>query len=68
MYTEKNYKTKKEFMADYKNGVDIYVYQPNAIFPVSGNGRVSIEGPHYPLPHKWYCSAIIKDFKIMEVK
>lgn len=68
MYTEKNYKTKKELITDYKNGVDIYVYQPNAMFPVNGNGNVSIEGPHYPKPHSWYARAEIENFIIKKVK
>ncbi len=68
MYTEKNYKTKKEFMLDYKAGKEIYVYQPNQMFPVSGNGCVSIEGPHYPKAHSWYARVEIKDFKIVSVK
>lgn len=68
MYTEKNYKTKKELIADFKAGIKIRTYQPGGIFPGEKNGNICIEGPHYPQPHKWYASATIKDGIIISVK
>jgi len=68
MYTVKNYQTKKELIADFKAGKQIEVYQPNDMFGESGNGSVSLEGPHYPQPHKWYASATIENFIIKSVK
>lgn len=32
------------------------------------NGTLFFEGPHYPLPHKWYAQAIAKDGVIIKVK
>jgi len=62
MYTIKNYKTKKELKTDLEAGKQIEVYQPNEMFGnAPKNGRVTLEGPHYPQPHKWYASCIIKD-------
>jgi hypothetical protein len=29
------------------------------------NGSVSLEGPHYPKPHSWYASAIVKNGAIV---
>ena len=46
MYTEKNYGTKKELIADVKAGRKVRVYQPGGIFPSETEGRVAIEGPH----------------------
>ena len=68
MYTEKNYKTKKELKDDLAAGVAVYVYQPNAMFPPPTEGTVSLEGPHYPKPHKWYASAVIKDSRVISIK
>lgn len=68
MYTRKNYKTKKELIADVKAGKNVEVYQPGGIFPSQRDGEVSIEGPHYPEPHKWYASATIKDGVIIKVR
>ena len=62
-YTEKNYKTKRELIADFKEGKEIRVFQPGP-FPLRGPS-VTLEGPHYPLPHKWYAAAIINENAII---
>jgi hypothetical protein len=31
-------------------------------------GTVYLEGPHFPLPHKWYATAIMKDGVVVSVK
>ena len=63
MYTVRNFKTKKAVRDAFKSGEKIEVYQPNG--DITGfdtaNGRVCIEGPHYPEPHKWYASVEITD-------
>ena len=45
------------------------VFQPG---PFGGNepreGKVYLEGPHYPQPHKWYAEAILKDGRVIKVK
>lgn len=68
MYTVKNYKTKKELIADFKDGKPIEVYQSGGIFAGPSSGSVCIEGPHYPEPHRWYCSATIRDGIVTAVK
>ena len=66
-YTEKNYQTKKAFMADFKAGVKIRTYSPGP-FPVTQNGRDTIEGPHYPQPHKFYIAVEVQDGIIVKAK
>ena len=68
MYTDKNYKTKKELIADVKAGKQVSVYQPGGLFPSQKNGECCIEGPHYPEPHRWYASATIANGIIVKVK
>ncbi len=66
-YTTTNYKTKKALIEDFKAGKEIKVYQPSGIFPLK-EGRIALEGPHYPEPHKWYLSgecAKIPDSDVM---
>lgn len=49
----------------------LVVYQPNSdITGAQGarNGRCTLEGPHYPLPHKWYAQATLKDGIVVAVK
>jgi hypothetical protein len=53
-YTATNYTSKKQLVADFKAGKEIRVFQPGP-FPLS-EGSTSLEGPHYPKPHKWYSS------------
>ena len=68
MYTDKNYRTKKALIEDFKADKKIRVYQPGGFFPSQTDGNVSLEGPHYPEPHTWYASATIVDGIIVKVK
>ena len=35
---------------------------------VSPDGRVYLEGPHYPKPHRWYAQAELHDGCLVKVK
>lgn len=69
MYTNTNFKTKKALKEAVAKGERITVYQPG---PFGGNepkdGRITLEGPHYPAPHTWYAQAVLKDGVIISVK
>jgi hypothetical protein len=69
MYTSKNYKSKKALKEDIANGVKVSYFQPG---PFGGNvpmnGTITLEGPHYPEPHKWYAQAEVRDGVIVKVK
>lgn len=82
MYTVRNYKTKKqlkEAVAKYLEAVKdpslrpealaVRVFQPG---PFGGNepkdGRIFLEGPHYPEPHKWYAEAVLENGVVVKVK
>lgn len=60
MYTERNFKTKKQLKEAVAAGEQVATFQPGP-FPAKTNGRVSLEGPHYPAPHSWYASAEINN-------
>lgn len=71
MYVDPNFKTKKALKEAIANGEYIMVYQPNGdLFAVEipVNGTVTLEGPHYPEPHKWYAQGVMKDGKLVSVK
>lgn len=58
MYTEINFKNKAELKRAVARGDRIRVFQPNDMFnSPTANRSVSLEGPHYPEPHKWYAMA-----------
>lgn len=69
MYTTFNYKSKKALIADLKAGKEITYFQPG---PFRGNeprdGKIVVEGPHYPSPHRFYAECEVKDGKIVKVK
>ena len=54
-YCVTNYPTKKAMLVDFKAGKPVEVFQPGGIFPLK-DGRLTLEGPHYPKPHTWYAS------------
>lgn len=67
MYTETNYKTKKQLKEDFKAGKEIACYQPGGMFPGVTDGEAYLEGPHFPKPHRWYCAVILKDRVITKI-
>lgn len=73
MYTSINFKSKKQLKEAVASGKTITIFQPNDIFgnPASKpdfTGKVTLEGPHYPEPHKWYATAQIVNGKVVSVK
>lgn len=65
-YTNVNFKTKKELKAALLNGDIIEVWSPGP-FPVPKNGKVSLEGPHYPEPHKWYAQGKVENGRLISI-
>lgn len=69
MYTTVNFRTKKQLKEAVAAGRKIGVYQPG---PFGGNeptnGKVCVEGPHYPEPHRWYAECKLENGFIVSVK
>ena len=68
MYSEINFKTKKDLRQAVESGKEIHAFQPGGFFPGKTDGKVCIEGPHYPEPHRWYATAILENGRIISVK
>jgi hypothetical protein len=67
-YTVRNFRTKKELVEALKQG-PVEVWQPGPFFgPKVPDGEGTLEGPHYPEPHRWYAEAVFKDGKVVKVK
>ena len=66
-YTEKNFKTKKALKEAMKTGEVVRVYQPGPFGQSVQDGRVTLEGPHYPAAHSWYASGEVKDGVLLKV-
>lgn len=69
MYSDRNFKTKKEFKLAVEAGKKITIYQAG---PFGGgdysNGKFTVEGPHFPEPHRWYAQVEVKDGYVIKVK
>ena len=77
-YTRINFKTKKELkehLANYKASQDggpwygaVRCYNPGLGPDLSNfTGKVYLEGPHYPQPHKWYAQGEMVDGILVKV-
>jgi len=55
-------KALKEAVEAWLNGMGpaVTAHQPGGMFPLRC-GENTIEGPHYPKPHKWYARVRIED-------
>jgi hypothetical protein len=67
MYVSPNVKTKKELKERVTRGESVYVFSPGP-FPCPQNGHVSVEGPHYPQPHRWYAEVTVEGGIVKSVK
>jgi len=67
-YVYPNFKSKKEFIAAVKSGKALVTYNPSGMFPTVQNGRDTVEGPHYPQPHKWYASVVVENGIVISAK
>ncbi len=66
-YVNPNYKSKKQFKEAVVKGIKHSPYSPGP-FPVTQNGRITIEGPHYPEPHRWYADCDVENGVITKVR
>ena len=64
MYTNPNFKTKKALKEALAAGKIVEVFSPGP-FPCPTEGRVTLEGPHYPAAHTWYATAILHKGRIV---
>ena len=67
MYVSPNFKTKKDLKDAVKASMDVMVYSPGP-FPCPQHGRVCVEGPHYPQPHRWYAEVEVSAGKVVKVR
>lgn len=65
-YVDPDYPTKKAFKEAVANGVEHRPYVSGGLFPIKGKHE-TIEGPHYPQPHRWYASVEMVDGVVVKV-
>lgn len=60
MYVYPNFGSKKQLKEAIQKGKPVEIFSPGA-FSSPQNGIASVEGPHYPQPHRWYACVEVKD-------
>jgi hypothetical protein len=69
VYTDINFRTKKALREAVAAGREVGVFQPGPFGgPEPYDGEVTVEGPHYPEPHKWYARVTLRDGIIVKVR
>lgn len=67
MYTTINYRTKKALKEAVANGERVTLFAPGMGTPKT-DGTESVEGPHYPEPHKWYARVTMQNGVVVKVQ
>lgn len=72
-YTTINFKSKKavkQAIADAQAAGQpgVRAFQPGPFGPDLADGSHSFEGPHYPRPHSWYGSGVVRDGYLISLK
>lgn len=65
-YVFPNLRSKKALKEAVAAGKEITVFSPGP-FGCAKDGKVSVEGPHYPEPHRWYGSVIVEKGRVVKV-
>jgi hypothetical protein len=68
VYVRPNFKTKKELKAAVAAGQTVEAWQPGPFGPAVPDGEHGAEGPHYPEPHRWYATVVVRDGRVVKVK
>lgn len=66
-YVRPNFKTKKALKDALAKGDPVQVFEPG-VGTVPANGKVTLEGPHSPEPHKWYAEGEMKNGVLVKIK
>lgn len=67
MYVSPNFKTKKALKQAVAEGKQVSVYSPGP-FPAKTDGQETVEGPHFPEPHRWYAQVTVAGGLVTSVK
>ena len=65
-YVFPNFKSKKQLREAVAAGKEVTVFSPGP-FGCPKEGKVFIEGPHWPQPHRWYGSVIVENGRVVKV-
>ena len=61
MYTVENFKSKAALKRALADGQTVATFQPGGFYPAETDGKITLEGPHFPEAHRWYAQAVVAD-------
>ena len=67
MYVSPNFKTKKALKEAVAAGKRVECFNNSLFGPDVLQGTQSVEGPHYPEPHRWYARVAVADGIVTKV-
>ena len=68
MYVSPNFKSRVELERAIAAGGHVTAFQPGPFGPTVADGEHCAEGPHYPMPHRWYGTVEVKSGVVVGVK
>lgn len=68
MYVSQNPKSKAELKRWIAAGRQVRLQSNSPFDNPPENGVATVEGPHYPQPHRWYGQVTVKDGIIVSVQ
>lgn len=66
-YVDPDFKSKADLRRAVAAGDQLATYNPSGYFPATQNGTDTVEGPHYPKPHRWYARVQVANGIITKV-
>lgn len=66
-YVNPNHWTKQGLREAVEAGEIVTVFEPGGLGRVPEDGKVSVEGPHYPEPHRWYARVTLAGGHVVRV-
>ena len=65
-YVSPNFRSKKALKEAVAAGKEITVFSPGP-FGCAKDGKVAVEGPHFPEPHCFYATVIVEKGRVVKV-
>jgi len=67
MYTSTNFQTKKALKEAVTRGDHVTLWNPGPFGGPPTDGECTVEGPHYPQPHRWYARVKVAGGRVVKV-
>ena len=66
-YVSPNFKSKKALKEAVAAGKTVTVFSNSPFAGSRTEGKIAVEGPHYPEPHRWWATVTLEGGKVVKV-